>query len=1411
MNRLYIYLLLLIPTFGFSQSIPHSVGLLDVNQDPTFVKGLQETVSAPNGVYLNHGFGRNSSSNTISFFDGATWRELYSSVETLQLRGATDNGAFVVQRIAGEVFNRHILFVDRLTGRADTISSVLTPNPETFQVGNDFYTLTFPTGVRKYTDDGTEVIIDTDHQPQNGSSQPSAFNNQLVYRNRNDYYLSDGTAGGGRLLFEGADQLIELNSLLFHFGRSSLAAYDPATGTVVSLKQNLPNVPGGLVRNLAEPTLTPSGLLFVATTEAGGRELFITDGTPEGTRPLEEIIPGPEDGVGGRSFLNLSVSDSPYLLFRKESGDLDNEIWISDGTNAGTYPILTITDDRLVFSNTVRQELASDGTLYVIVLAGSAVASNTLLYTLLPSTGQSATLVANIPFSLSPNFQMRTLNNRLIGGGTSRNDTLFSYGPTPGDVAIIGVTGYSTNYLFSSDSLRLLTFNPLSGPDTIYHTQGRTGDLTPFFVTQSNASGATTYLKLFSFAELQYAYIFDPERGESIIRLDLDALATEYLVDLYPNTAGSNISNAHGLGNSVVWRTNNFGEPNRVYLSDGSLVGTRTLPPGGVSLSSAPPIGHIGSRYYFSDSFGGRATSEINTITGEARSITNLYPGGGEYQYGSSAVLGSKIYAQRRKTAFSPTRYVYELVEIDPLTNTSRIVSADSTSNHNLRGLNTGVVTDESVAYFISLQEGGFGVSSYRPGSDAALPLGRLGTTGSVRLSQLANRVYVAYTDTAGMVIDQLLSPTAMGPRIATIGLARGVALSGLLVAVDYQASRGVLTIDPATGATTTLADRGSNFSGVRDLVALGPTQAAFLREATEDNWEIWITDGTLEGTAVVADLPGTQPAQSMVALGDYLSIIVDRQLMLFDPVTGVFDSVDLQLTTNLNQPAQTVAGNRVYLAAIHPEFGEELHFVSVAEQRLVFGRIYRVGEETGAAGVAVTITDNSGTRQTFTDPLGNYRFSVRTGTNYTVRPEPTDCYTSVALPDQYNFTFSPDSVYALDFYLTPQPGPAHFRTRLQSGPIRCGFTVPFWLTVINDGCSAAPATVHLNLLDLVTYSGADVPPTTTNGTLLSWAVPPLSPNQSYQVLLELTMPDERFNEQSVPLVAYADGGSSTDTFTYSQQLRCAIDPNDKLVEPSRPEPSNSNYTEFAEALVYTIRFQNTGSDTAFNVRIEDQLPVGLDYRTFKPLAASAPYRTEIDDSGLAIFYFDNIMLPDSNVNEIASHGFITFEVQAFGDLEEFATIDNTAGIFFDFNAPVITNTVSSTFVTALDADMDGYAFYEECDDTDAAINPAAQEIENNGIDENCDGEDTIVGVVNPLPGHLLAFPNPTTGLFRLRYDLPAQLRVRVHSVTGSLVMERVFDQQTTLNFDRLSAGLYLVRVSDPRTGAARTLRIVRH
>jgi hypothetical protein len=72
--------------------------------------------------------------------------------------------------------------------------------------------------------------------------------------------------------------------------------------------------------------------------------------------------------------------------------------------------------------------------------------------------------------------------------------------------------------------------------------------------------------------------------------------------------------------------------------------------------------------------------------------------------------------------------------------------------------------------------------------------------------------------------------------------------------------------------------------------------------------------------------------------------------------------------------------------------------------------------------------------------------------------------------------------------------------------------------------------------------------------------------------------------------------------------------------------------------------------------------------------ASSHPYHFDMQGNGVVTFKFDNINLPDSSTNWVASQGFVKFRVSQREGLPLGTRIENDAAIFFDFNAPIITN-----------------------------------------------------------------------------------------------------------------------------------------
>lgn len=134
-----------------------------------------------------------------------------------------------------------------------------------------------------------------------------------------------------------------------------------------------------------------------------------------------------------------------------------------------------------------------------------------------------------------------------------------------------------------------------------------------------------------------------------------------------------------------------------------------------------------------------------------------------------------------------------------------------------------------------------------------------------------------------------------------------------------------------------------------------------------------------------------------------------------------------------------------------------------------------------------------------------------------------------------------------------------------------------------------------------------------------------------------------------------------------------SFDPNDIIGLPSGI--TNDKYIDKEQELEYTIRFQNTGTDTAFNINIMDNLEnTGLDLSTIEYGASSHPYTYTIIQGNTLLFSFKNIMLPDSNINSLLSNGFLKYKIKPKKDIAANSKITNTAEIYFDFNEAVPTN-----------------------------------------------------------------------------------------------------------------------------------------
>src|SRR5690606_3161610 len=231
----------------------------------------------------------------------------------------------------------------------------------------------------------------------------------------------------------------------------------------------------------------------------------------------------------------------------------------------------------------------------------------------------------------------------------------------------------------------------------------------------------------------------------------------------------------------------------------------------------------------------------------------------------------------------------------------------------------------------------------------------------------------------------------------------------------------------------------------------------------------------------------------------------------------------------------------------------------------------------------------------------------------------------------------------------------------------------------------------------------------------------------------------------------YDDYTPEDNTFELAQVVVNSFDPNDKQVlQGDKIYIDNVN-----EYLHYLIRFQNTGTASAINVRIEDELHESLDWNTIQILNSSHNYRVEIKDGNQVAFIFNNINLPYEDEDEEGSNGFIAYKIKPIAGLEVGDIITgNEAYIYFDYNLPIITNSTETEIVQ-----------------------PTSSVSQHN------------------LNNLISVYPNPTNGILHISSKENIIIEeVKIYNLQGRELFSSVQNSET-INIADLSAGVYLMNV----------------
>lgn len=316
-----------------------------------------------------------------------------------------------------------------------------------------------------------------------------------------------------------------------------------------------------------------------------------------------------------------------------------------------------------------------------------------------------------------------------------------------------------------------------------------------------------------------------------------------------------------------------------------------------------------------------------------------------------------------------------------------------------------------------------------------------------------------------------------------------------------------------------------------------------------------------------------------------------------------------------------------------------------------------------------------------YTNSQGAYELIIGNG-NYTLEFDPsltpslTGTCGSSANPtninvNNYNFVFSCSNI--IDVSVTVN--------NASYSPV---FNRPICFTLSNKSCYPANnAIVNIVLDPRLNYVFAsnntqNLLPVVQGDTVTFYGIN-LNPFESFHGCIyvvgdtNLTMLDTL----CVTAFAYvaADANLTNNTAHDCSPVNNSYDPNMK--EVSINGMPAEGFVLPNETMTYTLHFQNTGNAPALRVVIRDTLPNVLDPSTVELVDASHHVILHQLSEKL-VFEFNNIMLPDSASDPHGSQGYVTFKVKQKPNLAPGTLIPNNCSIYFDYNPPIVTNTVLS-------------------------------------------------------------------------------------------------------------------------------------
>ncbi|MBL7914798.1 MAG: T9SS type A sorting domain-containing protein [Bacteroidia bacterium] len=408
-------------------------------------------------------------------------------------------------------------------------------------------------------------------------------------------------------------------------------------------------------------------------------------------------------------------------------------------------------------------------------------------------------------------------------------------------------------------------------------------------------------------------------------------------------------------------------------------------------------------------------------------------------------------------------------------------------------------------------------------------------------------------------------------------------------------------------------------------------------------------------------------------------------------------------------------------------------------------------------------ITESNSGRFTFSQPTGFYNLLVLDSGNFVVSPDYVNLFNPVPLVHSGNFSSVQQIDSLNDFAFQPTGSFNDLCISISPlGNFRSGFNANYAINYSNIGNTTLIPTIVFYPDNNVTFVSASISPTSVTPDSVVFVLGAMNPFQFGQITITVNVNTglpigTLINSGALILPIANDANPGCNSSFWEVFTTGSFDPNDIIVnrkfiyDYEIPAPPD---------LEYIIRFQNTGNDTAFTVTILNPIDTNrLDLSTLELAATSHSADIQfVYHASRLEFVMNNILLPDSNINEPLSHGFVRYRIKPKTTVAVGDSIQSFASIYFDFNTPVITNTA----VTKI--------------------------IQPTGVQE--------------IPqGNISIFPNPTTNKVTIRLTETAEkiTSANVFNIYGQEVKAfRISPTHTTeIDISDLSQGIYFIRLNN--------------